>query len=80
MSNKSFKTVVREAMFNSLVKSVEAIKSNNVDNGVVRDCKALHANTTFEDLPNYTKTALNQAVDNFLTKLIAEGYTITAKD
>lgn len=77
--NKSFKEVSKDGMFNALVKAVEAIKANNVDNGIIRECKALHSNTTFEDLPPYVKAAISLAVEEFVKRMISEGYSVVAK-
>ena len=71
--------VMQDICFNALVEAVGSMKRNNADMGVLRDCKALHSNTTFGDLPDYVKKALRTSVEQAFTKLNTEGYKVATK-
>lgn len=79
MNNKSAKEVMQEICFNALVEAVQSMKRNNIDNGLLREVKALHSNTTFADLPDYVKKSLRDNVDRAFIKLNSEGYVVTPK-
>lgn len=77
---KSLKQIMDEVAFNAVAQAIDAIKKNNVDNGIIRDCKMIHSNTNLSDLPDYTKQAIQRASADGLTKLSSEGFKIQRND
>lgn len=75
---KSATDVMQEILFSAFLDSVEALKaaSKGLPNTLVRDLSALHANTTFADLPKEVQASLTASVRAAFTRLLKEGYSV----
>src|SRR3954468_15403212 len=75
---KSATDVMQEILFSAFLDSVEALKaaSKGMPNTLVRDLSALHANTTFADLPKEVQASLSASVRAAFTRLLKEGYSV----
>ena len=75
---KSATDVMQEILFSAFLDSVEALKaaSKGLPNTLVRDLSALHANTTFVDLPKEVQASLSASVRAAFTRLLKEGYSV----
>jgi len=76
---KSATEVMQEILFAAAIDSVGALKaaSKGLPNTLLRDLNAIHANTTFADLPAELQSAIAAAVRSAFAKLLREGYTVT---
>lgn len=77
---KSAKECMKDAMLAALVETLGALRKENVDNALIREVKAIHGNTTFNDLPECARTALHNSVDAAFARLSTEGYVVTTRD
>jgi hypothetical protein len=77
---KSATEVMHEVVFAAIVDSVAAFKaaSNGVPNTLLRDLNAVHANTTFADLPKELQATIDKSVRAAFTRLLKEGYSVAA--
>ena len=75
---KSATDVMQEILFSAFLDSVDALKaaSKGLPNTLVRDLSALHANTTFADLPREVQASLSASVRAAFTRLLKEGYSV----
>ena len=75
---KSATDVMQEILFSAFLDSIEALKaaSKGMPNTLVRDLSALHANTTFADLPKEVQASLSASVRAAFTRLLKEGYSV----
>ena len=75
---KSATDVMQEILFSAFLDSVDALKaaSKGMPNTLVRDLSALHANTTFADLPKEVQASLSASVRAAFTRLLKEGYSV----
>src|SRR5436305_1446093 len=75
---KSAIDVMQEIIFSAVLDSIEALKaaSKGLPNTLVRDLSALHANTTFADLPREVQASLSASVRAAFTRLLKEGYSV----
>ena len=75
---KSATEVMQEILFAAAIDSVGALKaaSKGLPNTLLRDLNAIHANTTFADLPAELQAAISAGVRTALAKLLREGYTV----
>jgi hypothetical protein len=76
---KSATEVMHEILFAAAIDSVGALKaaSKGLPNTLLRDLNAIHANTTFADLPPELQAAITAAVRSAFAKLLREGYTVS---
>jgi hypothetical protein len=51
--------------------------SKGVPNTLLRDLNAIHANTTFADLPAELQASLTASVRSAFTRLLKEGYSVS---
>jgi hypothetical protein len=77
---KSATDVMQEILVAATLDSIEALKaaSRGVPNTLLRDLNAIHANTTFADLPSELQAAIGASVRAGFTRLMREGYSVTA--
>jgi len=75
---KSATDVMQEILFSAFLDSIDALKaaSKGMPNTLVRDLSALHANTTFSDLPKEVQASLSASVRAAFTRLLKEGYSV----
>jgi hypothetical protein len=76
---KSATDVMQEILFSAVLDSIAALKtaSKGLPNNLVRDLNALHANTTFADLPPEVQSSIIASVRAAFTRLLKEGYSVS---
>jgi hypothetical protein len=76
---KSATDVMQEILFSAVLDSIAALKtaSKGLPNNLVRDLNALHANTTFADLPAEVQASITAGVRAAFTRLLKEGYSVS---
>ncbi len=74
--------VMQSILFSAVLDAVAALKANSggLPNNLLRDVQALHANSTFADLPKPVQDALVAATRSAFTQMLKEGYAIGPKD
>ena len=77
---KSATDVMQEIIFSAVIDSIVALKaaSKGVPNTLLRDLNAIHANTTFADLPKDLQATVTGSVRAAFTRLLKEGYTVSS--
>jgi hypothetical protein len=75
---KSATDVMQEILISTVLDSVMALKdaSKGLPNNLLRDLNAIHANTTFADLPAELQAAITASVRAAFTRLLREGYSV----
>jgi hypothetical protein len=75
---KSATDLMQEIIFSAVIDSIAAMKaaSKGVPNTLLRDLNAVHANTTFADLPPELQAAIGASVRGAFAKLLKEGYSV----
>ncbi|MDB5719361.1 MAG: hypothetical protein JWM38_2788, partial [Sphingomonas bacterium] len=76
---RSATDIMQEIIFSSVLDSIAALKtaSKGLPNTLLRDINALHANTTFADLPPELQAAISTSVRSAFTRLLKEGYSVS---
>src|SRR5205085_12690248 len=76
---KSATDVMQEIIFSAVIDSLAALKasSKGLPNNLLRDINAVHANTTFQDLPAELQSAIAARVRAAFTRLLKEGYSVS---
>lgn len=76
---KSANEVMREAIFAAVVDALQALKnaSKGVPNTLVREVNAIHANSSFADMPPELQAAITASVRDALGRLLKEGYSVS---
>ena len=76
---KSANEVMREAIFAAVVDALQALKnaSKGVPNSLLREVNAVHANSSFADLPPELQAAITASVRDALGRLLKEGYSVS---
>ena len=76
---KSATDVMQEVIFAAVIDSLGALKtaSKGLPNNLLRDLNAIHANTTFADLPAELQASINASVRAAFTRLLKEGYSVS---
>ncbi len=76
---KSATDVMQDLIVSAVLDSIAALKaaSKGLPNNLLRDLNAVHANTTFADLPKELQDAIMAIVRSAFTRLQKEGYTVT---
>jgi hypothetical protein len=79
---KSATEVMQDVLVAAVLDALAALKtaSRGVPNTMLRDISAIHANTTFGDLPPEVRDAIGANVRSSLTRLLKEGYAIAPRD
>src|SRR5690349_3526580 len=77
---KSATDVMQEVLIAAVLDSVAALKdaSKGLPNNLLRDLNAIHANTTFADLPKELQNAITANVRAAFTRLLKEGYSVSS--
>lgn len=75
---KSATDVMQEILISTALDSIMALKaaSKGLPNNLLRDLNAIHANTTFADLPPELQAAITAGVRTAFTRLLKEGYSV----
>lgn len=75
---KSATDVMQEIIFSAVIDSITALKaaSKGLPNTLLRDLNAVHANTTFADLPKELQDAIGGNVRAAFARLLKEGYSV----
>jgi len=77
---KSATDVMHDVIFAAVIDAVAALRSasGGLPNTLLRDLNAIHANTTFADLPKEVQAAITDNVRAAFTRLLREGYSVTS--
>ena len=77
---KSANEVMQEIVFSAVLDALGALKaaSKGLPNTLLRDIGALHANTTFADLPPELQAAITASTRAAFTRLLKEGYNVSS--
>jgi len=75
---KSATEVMQEILAAAVLDAVAALKaaSKGLPNNLLRDLNAIHANTTFADLPAELQAAITSNVRAAFARLLREGYSV----
>jgi len=76
---KSATDIMQEIIFSAVTDALEALKSSSkgVPNALLRDVNAIHANSTFADLPKELQSAIAASVRAAFNRLMKEGYSVS---
>ena len=77
---RSANEVMQDVVFSAAMDAIRAFKeaSHGLPNNLLRDLNAVHANTTFADLPKEVQAAITANVRAAFTRLLKEGYSVSA--
>ena len=77
---KSATEVMHDIIVSAVIDSVGALKaaSGGLPNSLLRELNAIHANTTFADLPKEVQEAVATSVRSAFTRLLREGYSVSS--
>ena len=75
---KTATEVMQEVIFSAVIDAVAALKSasKGLPNTLLRDLNAIHANTTFADLPAEVQAMITAGTRAAFTRLLKEGYSV----
>ena len=76
---KSATEVMQDIVAAAVLDAIAALKSasKGLPNNLLRDLNAIHANTTFADLPAEVQSAVSASVRAAFSRLQKEGYSIS---
>lgn len=76
---KSATEIMQEIVAAAVLDSIAALKvaSKGLPNNLLRDLNAIHANTTFSDLPQEVQNAVAASVRAAFSRLQKEGYSVS---
>ncbi|HEX9946833.1 MAG TPA: hypothetical protein VGA98_04760 [Allosphingosinicella sp.] len=76
---KSATEVMQDIVAAAVLDAIAALKaaSKGLPNNLLRDLNAIHANTTFADLPAEVQTAVTASVRAAFSRLQKEGYSVS---
>lgn len=76
--NRSATEIMQDVVAAAVLDALAALKaaSKGVPNTLLRDLNAIHANTTFADLPAELQRAIEASVRAAFTRLLREGYAV----
>lgn len=76
---KSATDIMQEIIFSAVTDALEALKSSSkgVPNALLRDINAIHANSTFADMPRELQSAIAASVRSAFHRLLKEGYSVS---
>jgi hypothetical protein len=76
---KSATDVMQEIVAAAVLDAIAALKaaSKGLPNNLLRDLNAIHANTTFADLPAEVQSAVSASVRAAFSRLQKEGYAVS---
>ena len=77
---RSATDVMQDVIVATVLDSFAALKtaSKGLPNNLLRDLNAIHANTTFADLPSELQASINASVRAAFTRLLKEGYSVSS--
>lgn len=77
---RSATDVMQDVLYAAVIDAIAGLKSGagNLPNNMLRDLGAIHANTTFADLPEGVRKAIEANVRAAFTKLLKEGYNVSS--
>jgi hypothetical protein len=80
--SKSATDVMQEIIVSAVLDAIAALKvaSKGMPNTLLRELSAIHANTTFGDLPKELQDAIGANVRAAFTRLLKEGYAVAPRD
>lgn len=72
--------VMQDVIYAAVIDAIGALKSGagNLPNNVLRDINAIHANSTFADLPEGMRKSIEASVRAAFSKLLKEGYNVAS--
>src|SRR4051812_18412070 len=76
---KSATEVMQDIVAAAVLDAIAALKaaSRGLPNNLLRDLNAIHANTTFADLPAEVQNAISASVRAAFSRLQKEGYSVS---
>ena len=76
---KSATDLMQEIVFSAVLDAIAALKasSKGLPNTLLRDLNAIHANTTFADLPKELQAAISASVGAAFSRLMKGGYSVS---
>lgn len=76
---RSATDVMQEIIYSAVLDSLAALKSasKGMPNTLLRDLNAIHANSTFADLPPELQAAITASVRSAFNRLLKEGYSVS---
>jgi hypothetical protein len=79
MMPKSATDVMQELIAAAVLDGIAALKaaSGGLPNNLLRDINAVHANTTFADLPKELQASISANVRAAFARLLKEGYSVS---
>ncbi len=79
--DRSATDVMHDILYGAVIDAIAALKaaSKGVPNTLLRDLNAIHANSTFADLPDELKAAIDTSVRGAFTRLLKEGYSVAPR-
>lgn len=77
---KSATDLMHEAILSAVIDGIIALKaaSKGLPNSLLRDLNAIHANTTFDDLPRELRDSIGRSVRDAFSRLLKEGYSVSS--
>ena len=77
---RSATDVMQDILAAAVLDALAALKgaSRGVPNTLLRDLNAIHANTTFADLPSELRDSIAASVRAAFTRLLKEGYAVSS--
>jgi len=78
---RSATDVMQDILYTAVIDAIAAMKtaSRGVPNTLLRDLNAIHANSTFADLPPELQAAIQASVRAAFTRLLKEGYSVSPR-
>jgi len=75
---RSATDVMHDVIYAAVIDAIGALKTGagNLPNTILRDLGAIHANTTYADLPEAVRKAIEASVRAAFTRLHKEGYSV----
>ena len=79
---RSANEVMHDVIYAAVVDAIVALKSasGGLPNNLLRDIGAIHANTTFADLPKDVQAAIETSTRAAFTRLLREGYNVASSN
>ena len=77
----SSRELMQQIVVRSVIEAVQGMKAANAnDNTLLRELKALHGNTTMEDLPDHLKKLVNELTQSMFGYMNRNGYVLVPRD
>ena len=77
---RSATDVMHDVIYAAVIDAVVALRNGagGLPNSMLRDLNAIHANTTFADLPDGVRAAITASVRQAFARLLKEGYSVSS--